>query len=170
MEFHTTASFMSFQCHHGNFSILPGENIHYHRSRLICAHICGSIQSGRVEPVSPRHGDIPWAGSTPKIPVPASLCSSSWTLSVSERPTIWVQLRDGDARDGSLIDRGGVTTSSFVGLSAGDNVLNLLPSAGVPTAWHPNWLQPGGRQYPIHRHRTGSNAIHDGGPGLTQGI
>ncbi len=39
----------------------PVEDIHFDPSRLISAQFCGSIQSGRIEPVSPRYVDVPWA-------------------------------------------------------------------------------------------------------------
>ncbi len=46
---------------------------YYKTNHLVLTCTCGGIHPGRVEPASPRHGNVPWVGSTTRSPVPSSL-------------------------------------------------------------------------------------------------
>ncbi len=86
--------------------------------------ICSVIHPGRVDPVSPRHGDVSWVGSTPRSPVLASLHSEALQL----KPRLLARFEsagvsalhtpshpgDGDARDRILIGRGVLITLSLI--------------------------------------------------------
>ncbi len=81
---------------------------------LICllTCTCGGIHPGWVEPASPRHSDVSWVGSTPRLAL--QLTPSLSGLWAPERPLFTPSL-DGDARDTILIGRGVMTAPPFIG-------------------------------------------------------